>query len=180
MGTVSDKAIFESIIWPKYKEPVKLLCDSCWEVAKSTNKNISNIKEVPSWFLDIIQMHIKNALGICFSTPNQWIVIPEFIETFTLVIYKKQIATNISSSANVVSSLARLQDVSEISFIVEKTVMQIIKGYMLVNGSVIEIENEDAFFYIFPKLKSPIFLKQLGFDEKQISFIENESNLKKS
>lgn len=173
MGSNSDKAIFEAIIWPKYKEPVKLLCDSCWEVAKSTNKNISNIKEVPSWFLEIIQLHIKNALGICFSTPNQWIVIPEFIETFSLVIYKKQTASNISVAPNVVSTLARLQDVSDISFIVEKTVMQIIKGYMLVNGSVIEIENEDAFFYIFPKVKAPVFLKQLGFDDKQISFIES-------
>lgn len=168
MSEMSDQTIFESVIWPKYKEPVQNLCQSCWRIAQATNDKVAQIKEVPVWFTEIVQVHVKAMLALCFSAPNQWLVFPEFLEGYSLVVYKFEKKTQSLISPNVVSSSKRLQDVSDIGRMVEKTIVQIIKGYTLANGSVIEMENEDGMFYIFPKIKLIQYLKELGFTDDQI------------
>lgn len=169
MNEISDQAIFESVIWPKYKEPVSQLCSACWRIAQASNEKIAKIKDVPVWFTEIVQVHVKTALGVCFGSPNRWLIFPDFLEGYSLIIYKFEKKTQSIISPNVVSNTKRLQEISDIGKMVEKTIVQIIKGYTLANGNVIEMENEDAIFYIVPKVKLGYYLEQLGFTVQQLN-----------
>ena len=159
----------ETYIWPRYRDSATCLGQVCWDLAKPKKGLVP--PNPPSWFDEIICSQIKMLLMAVFSSPNNWLVIPEAVKGFAMVIYKKP---KLSAQVNPVHSKINLKYHSfdqfcEFSKLVEKTLAHLFGLIMKDSGGdVIELENEDANIYVFPVGKLEEYLRALGFSEEQI------------
>lgn len=170
MSSGVTTAQLEGIIWPRYKEPADALANAAWNIAKVANPKMAMVQTPPNWFTEIFAIQAKALLNLAFSSPHPWVVMPEPIQGFTIVMYK----TPRGALTPITQSKLQLRyhtfdQFNEFSQLVEKTLVKIIKGYMKANnGDVIELENDDGVIYVFPKAKMEKYLLQLGFAQEQI------------
>lgn len=157
----------ESIIWPRYREPVGLLSQLSWAKARPSQLAQSS---PPDWFKEIIEMQAKGVLNLTFSSASPWVVLPEPLPGFTMVVYKKeQGAVSVSAQSKLKLRHHSFDQFSELANLAQRTLVMIIKETMKKTASeVIELENEDAHVFIFPRGKMQTYLKALGFEDEQI------------
>lgn len=157
----------ESIVWPRYRGPVERLSELSW--AKARPKTVAD-PATPEWFKEIIELQAKGVLNLAFSSPSPWVVLPEPLPGFTMVIYKKeQGAVSVAGQSKLKLRHHSFDQFSELASLAQRTLVMIIKETMKKNQSeVIELENEDAHIFIFPRSKMETYLKALGFESEQI------------
>ena len=159
----------ESYIWPRYKESATDLSQVCWDLAKPKKGLVP--PNPPAWFDEIIIAQMKMLIMAVFGAPQKWMIIPEVVKGFSMVINKK---TRLSQSVSASSSKINLRyhsfdQFSEFSKLVEKTLVHLIGLVMKDSGGdVIELENEDGNVFIFPISKMSEYLLALGFSQEQI------------
>jgi hypothetical protein len=156
----------ESIIWPKYKEAGLELCREVWMVANPKQANVAS----PSWFNEIVELQLKSIIMLVFATPQSWVVLPEPIPGFTMVVFKKPQGATLESPQQKLSLRNHtFNQFSELSQLVEKATVKLVKNVVGAGaGDVVELENEDGHVFIFPRSKMQQYLKALGFDESQM------------
>lgn len=157
------------VIWPRYRDVWKTLCGALWRIANPKNADVPS----PSWFNEIVEVQMKAALNIVFSVPQSWVILPEPVSGYAVVVYKKP-----NGAASPISQQKlnlrhhSFDQFNEMAQLVEKTIIklirQVIKGASEAGGDIIEMENEDAHVFVFPKSKMAHYLKALGFADEQI------------
>lgn len=157
----------ELIIWPRYRDPVGLLSQLSWAKARPSQLGQS---PPPDWFKEIIETQAKGMLNLTFSSASSWVVLPEPLPGFSMAIYKKQQgAVSPISQSHLKLRHHSFDQFSELAHLAQRTLVMIIKETMKKSGNeVIEMENEDAHIFIFPRSKMETYLKALGFEEDQI------------
>lgn len=160
----------ENVIWPRYKDAVEALGKLSWQLARKGNKALEGLEEVPLWFQEILDAQAKALLNLAFRSPQDWLILPEPIEGFAMVIYK----TPKKAGRMVPTEVPQLKhhtfdQFSELARVAERTIVKIIRWHMKSNdGDLVELSNEDAIVYVFPKGKMEEYLRKLGFPEDAI------------
>ena len=156
----------ESIIWPKYEDSARELCQALWTVANPKQAGVAS----PDWFDEIVEVQLKSILMLVFSMPQAWIILPEPLPGFTVVIYKKpQGATAEAPQQRLSLRNHTFDQFSELAQLVEKAMVKFVKKVVSTgSGDVIELENEDGHIFCFPRPKMHQYLAELGFAEDQI------------
>lgn len=156
----------ESVLWPKYKDAGHDLCQEVWAVANPKQAGVPS----PSWFNEIVELQLKSVIMLVFATAQSWVVLPEPIPGFTLVVYKKpQGATSGAPQQRLSLRNHSFDQFSELAQLVEKATVKLVKKVVgSGSGDVVELENEDAHIFVFPRAKMQQYLRALGFSEEQI------------
>lgn len=170
----------ENIIWPRYRDDVAALGKLVWLVAKRGNPDLEKIKDPPPWFQEILDAQAKALLNFSFRSTQDWLVIPEAIEGFSLIIHKTP--KNAGGRAPAERPDLRhhaFDQFSDLARATEKALGKILKAYMKANsGDLIEMENEDARIYLFEKVRLEENLRRLGFPEDNIPKLLSVEDIK--
>lgn len=156
----------ESILWPRYQSATAQLCQEVWGVANPKQAAVPS----PCWFNEIIELQVKSMLMLVFSTPQAWIILPEPIPGYTVVVYKKPHGATTEAPQQKLSLRNHSFDqFSELAQLVEKAMVRLMRKVVnSSSGDVVELENEDGHIFIFPRPKIQEYLKALGFADEQI------------
>lgn len=156
----------EAVLWPKYKDPARDLCQGIWGMANPKQAGVPS----PAWFNEIVELQVKSILMLVFSTPQSWVVVPEPIPGFTLVVYKKPRGAPMAATQQKLSLRNHTFDqFGELAQLVERAAVRLVRRAVGAgSGDVVEMESEDGHVFVFPRAKMAQYLRALGFAEEQI------------
>lgn len=156
----------EAIIWPNYRADVVALCQAIWVVANPKQSEVRS----PEWFNEIVETQAKSMLLTVFATQQSWVIFPEPMPGFTVVVYKKpRGAASPVQQQKLQLRHHSLDQFSELAQLVEKAMVKLLKRVTADPANdVAKLENEEATMFIFPRPKMAEYLGKLGFSEEQI------------
>lgn len=116
---------------------------------------------------------------LAYSSPKSWIILREPFKGFSVVIHKnKQGATLPMHQQKIELQIHQQEDFAQLSGFIEKAMLRLLrKSIEFGHGDVIELENEDAQVFCFPRAKFGFYLKALGFSEEQILNMSASDNI---
>ncbi len=160
----------ENIIWPRYRDDVSALGRLAWLVARKGNPKLEKIGEPPPWFQEILDAQAKALLNFAFRSKHDWLIFPEAIAGFSMTIRKTK-----NQAGGIVPKEApplrhhTFDQFSEMARLAEGALARLLRAYMKsAGGDVVEMENEDALIYLFPRERLEENLRRLGFPEDAI------------
>lgn len=156
-------------MWPRYKDNVMALAELSWSKAPTPANGMKDPK-APEWFKEIIELQAKGLLNLVFSSTSSWVVVPEAVQGFSLVVYKKpQEAVNAERQSELKLRNHSFDQFNELSALVQRILVMMIKQTLKQNQSeIMELENEDMHMFIFARSKMEVHLRALGFTDEQI------------
>jgi hypothetical protein len=156
----------EAIVWPRYKDAAAELCQALWALANPKQALVKS----PGWFNEIVEIQVKSVLMLVFSTPQAWVVLPEPVPGYTVVLFKKQRVANIQTQQQKLILRGHgFDQFNELARLVEKAMAKLLKkAVQSGSGDVVELENEDGHIFCFPRSKMETYLRALGFSDEQI------------
>lgn len=156
----------EAIIWPNYRGDVASLCQALWGVANPKQSEVRS----PEWFNEIVESQIKSMLLTIFSSPQTWVIFPEPLPGFSVVVYKKpRGAASPAPQQQLKLRHHTLDQFSELARLVEKAAIKLLKRVTSdPENDVAKLENEELTLFLFPRPKMTAYLTALGFSEEQI------------
>lgn len=156
----------EAIIWPSYRVDALALCQAIWEIANPKQVGVRS----PEWFNEIIETQAKSMLLTVFSTHQTWVIFPEPIPGFSVVVYKKPREAAVPAQQQKIQMRHHsIDQFGELAQLVEKAAIKLLKRATSDPlNDVAKLENEDATLFIFPRPKMTEYLGKLGFSEEQI------------
>lgn len=152
-----------------YAKEIELLTEALWKNTATAKSN--PFASMPEWFEKIMEKRIEGMLQISIAATHPWVVFPEYVPNYSLVLYKKV-------DGEMVKKIKRLQmryfdnlsAPKSDEFAKKATSIFNVRVTKMHNKKVIRLEDEVLLVYSFPTIMLNTVLATLGVPEQSINY----------